>query len=83
MTETITASTEATMESERQKYNARIAAKRKKGHSVEMIASYAASRPVPLDQLDLTRKNWRRSRNYHVRDAQHCNRADLVPHAQS
>jgi hypothetical protein len=40
--------------SERQKYNTRIAAKRKKGHRLQMIVDYAVQCPVPLDQLDLT-----------------------------
>jgi hypothetical protein len=43
-----------TQESERTKYNRRLREKRAKGHSLDMIVTYAAKCPVPLDQLDLT-----------------------------
>jgi len=44
-----------TPESERTKYNRRIREKRSKGHSFQMITSYAAGCSVPIDQLhDLT-----------------------------
>jgi hypothetical protein len=41
-------------ESDRVKFNRRIREKRRKGHDLNMIATYAMGRPVPLDELDLT-----------------------------
>jgi hypothetical protein len=54
MSELQTDTNTTSIESDRVKYNKRIREKRRKGHCLNMIATYAMGCPVPLDELELT-----------------------------
>jgi hypothetical protein len=54
------------IESDRVKYNKRIRNKRRKGHSLKMIAEYVLQCPVPFDQLDLTPEELAEMKREHI-----------------